>query len=87
MIMTLSEHIDALDQMVTLGATVPQLRSQIAFIGREVATLEAENANLALRLSETNGALLKLKTPEKRATIELRDCAPLPEADYSPDNF
>jgi hypothetical protein len=37
---TLQEHIDALDRMVTNGTSVPELRSQIAFIGREVAALE-----------------------------------------------
>lgn len=39
---TLQESIDALDRMVTQGTSVPELRSQIAFIAREVAALEAE---------------------------------------------
>lgn len=38
---TLQEHIDALDRMVANGTSVPELRSQVAFIGREVAALEA----------------------------------------------
>lgn len=50
--MTLTEHIDALDKMIVLGSPQPELRSQIAFIEREVAVLEAENANLNFQLSE-----------------------------------
>ncbi len=45
--MTLQEHIDALDRMVTQGTSVPELRSQIAFIGRELAVIEADYARLA----------------------------------------
>jgi hypothetical protein len=37
---TLQEHLDALDRMVTQGTSVPELRSQIAFIAREVSALE-----------------------------------------------
>ncbi|MGA2175261.1 MAG: hypothetical protein ABSH38_09795 [Verrucomicrobiota bacterium] len=44
---TLQEHIDDLDRMVDGGAEKPKVRSQIAFIGREVAALEADYARLA----------------------------------------
>jgi hypothetical protein len=44
---TLHEHIDDLDRMVDRGAEKPNIRSQIAFIAREVATLEADYARLA----------------------------------------
>ena len=45
---TLQEHVDDLDRMVD-GGNVPkhEIRSQIAFIGREVAALQADYARLA----------------------------------------
>jgi hypothetical protein len=46
-IRTLQEHIDDLDRMVDSGTGVPKVRSQIAFIAREVACLEAAYAQLA----------------------------------------
>jgi hypothetical protein len=45
--MTLTEQIDALDKMVADHATTAEIRSQIAFIGREVAALEADYTNFA----------------------------------------
>ena len=39
---SLPESLDALDRMVTNHAATPEIRSQIAYITREVATLEAE---------------------------------------------
>lgn len=44
---TLQEHLDDLDRMVDTGAGKPDTRSQIAFIAREVAALEADYAHLA----------------------------------------
>ena len=45
---TLSEHIDDLDRMVDAGNTPKhEVRSQIAFIGKQVAALEADYACLA----------------------------------------
>ena len=44
----LTNHIDDLDRMVDAGNTPKhELRSQIAFIGREVAALQADYARLA----------------------------------------
>ena len=41
---TITEHLDDLDRMVDAGNTPKhELRSQIAFIGREVAALEANH--------------------------------------------
>ena len=39
---TLNESLDALDSMVTNHASIPEIRSQIAHILREVAALETE---------------------------------------------
>jgi hypothetical protein len=47
--MTLAQHIDELDRMVANGAAVPELRNQIAFIGREAETLESRYAVLAMQ--------------------------------------
>jgi hypothetical protein len=44
--MTLEEHIDALDRMVDGGSPKPELRSQIAFIGREVTAFAADYSKL-----------------------------------------
>jgi L-2-hydroxyglutarate oxidase LhgO len=44
---TLQEHIDDLDKMIDGRAAKDEIRSQIAFIGREVAALEADYAQLA----------------------------------------
>jgi hypothetical protein len=44
---TLQESIDALDRMIDGQASKPELRSQIAFIGREVAALEADYSHLS----------------------------------------
>ena len=44
---TLMQHIDQLDNMVTNHASTPELRSQIAFIGREVSALQADFERLA----------------------------------------
>ena len=44
--MTIHEHIDALDRMVDCNASKPEIRSQIAFIGREIAALTADYSQL-----------------------------------------
>jgi multidrug efflux pump subunit AcrA (membrane-fusion protein) len=49
---TLQEHLDALDRMVTQGTSVPELRSQIAFITREVAALEARHVSAEDSIAE-----------------------------------
>jgi len=41
---TLQEHLDELDRMVVGGTNIPQIRSQIAFIGREITALDADYA-------------------------------------------
>jgi hypothetical protein len=53
---TLQEHIDALDRMVEQGTSVSKLRSQIAFIGREVAALEADYSSLGQAHAKLQGA-------------------------------
>lgn len=58
---TLQQHIDALDRMVENGTSVAQLRSQIAFIGREVAALEADNARLVENKAQLQEAHTKLQ--------------------------
>ena len=44
--MTLIEHIDELDKMIVSGASVDKIRSQIAFVQREVTQLEQSHAHL-----------------------------------------
>lgn len=44
---TLQEHIDDLDRMVDNGAEKSNIRSQIAFIAREVTALESDYVRLA----------------------------------------
>lgn len=68
---TLQEHIDALDRMVDIGTSVPQMRSQISFIGREVAALEADYARLAevhTKLQELHQALDAKLAAQDKAT-------------------
>jgi hypothetical protein len=69
--MTLTEHIDALDKMVADHASTAEIRSQIAFIGREVAALEADYTNLA----ENNAKLqasLSLPLADRSDSFEYR---------------
>jgi len=56
---TLQEHIDDLDRMVDSGTSVAKIRSQIAFIGREVAALQADYAGLAQAHAEFKQAAQK----------------------------
>jgi regulator of replication initiation timing len=62
---TLQEHLDDLDRMVDNGsAPKHEIRSQIAFIGREVTALQAENT----RLVEAHA---KLQTEKEKVDTEL----------------
>jgi hypothetical protein len=73
---TLQEHIDALDRMVTQGTSVPELRSQIAFIGREVAALEADYARLAeahTKLQEAKAEVDRQLSDKKQADQKAMD--------------
>jgi exonuclease VII small subunit len=70
---TLSEHIDDLDRMVDGGAAKAEIRSQIAFIGREVAALEAENAQLIeahAQLQEAHTKLQEAHTKLQEAQVD-----------------
>jgi hypothetical protein len=51
--MNIQEHIDALDKMVVDHASLPDIRSQIAFIAREVAALQADSERLAIAYSQS----------------------------------
>lgn len=55
------EHIDDLDRMVDGGSGKPEIRSQIAFIGREVAALVAEHEQLAQAYAKLQEAHLQLQ--------------------------
>lgn len=76
--MSLLEHIDALDKMIVLGSSVPELRSQVAFIGREVAVLESENSQLHLKLEQTEAVLVKMQQPDQPPSIKIINPNPLP---------
>ena len=65
---TIQEHLDDLDRMVDAGARKPEIRSQIAFIAREVAVLETElasekesNAEITAELASTKEENTKLR--------------------------
>jgi len=67
---TLQEHLNELDRMVANHASVAEVRSQIAFIAREVSALEAaylrtiqDNDKLRQAKSEIDSELAKLKIP------------------------
>jgi Zn-dependent oligopeptidase len=60
---TLQESIETLDRFVQDGADMPKTRSQIAFIGREIAALEADYA----RAIEDNTKLREENTKIKEA--------------------
>jgi hypothetical protein len=64
--MTLQEHIDALEAMVAQGAPKPKIRSQVTFIGLEVAALEARYASLldAHTLLQDEHAKLQAAQPQ-----------------------
>ena len=58
---SLIEHIDDLDRMVDSDASKPAVRSQIAFVGREVAALQADYASLAEAHQKLDAAHRKLQ--------------------------
>ncbi len=64
---TLQDHLDDLDRMVDTGhATKDAVRSQIAFIGREIAALQADYARLAQTLAKLQEAHTKLQEAQAR---------------------
>jgi hypothetical protein len=86
--MTLSEHIDALDQMVVTWSPLPQIRSQIAFIGREVAVLEAENLRLVAmdaalnqEMATVKQEIAKFKAANKPSSMEIINHCPMDPVD------
>jgi predicted nuclease with TOPRIM domain len=58
---TLTEHLDDLDKMVDGRADIDKIRSQIAFIAREAAALEADYTRLAQDHAQVNEAHAKLE--------------------------
>ena len=74
---TIQEHIDDLDRMVDNGnAPKHEVRSQIAFIGKQVAALEADYACLAeehKKLQKAHSILnaqhTELKTVQRDANL------------------
>jgi chromosome segregation ATPase len=70
---TISEHLDDLDRMVDGGAAKSEIRSQIAFIGREVAALEAEYAQLAEAHAKLQEAHLQLQASKTETAKEIAD--------------
>ena len=71
--MLLTEHIDLLDKMVAHHAATCEIRSQIAFIGREVAALEADNARLVEDKAELQDAHTKLQQAQLARDREVAD--------------
>lgn len=70
---TITQHLDDLDRMIDAGNTPKhELRSQVAFIGREVAALEADYARLA-EAHQNAVAERNLKIKELESKIALRD--------------
>ena len=61
---TLDEHIDELDKMVVGGTSAPTIRSQIAFISREVAALEAELVRVNVDHANLKEAYLNLQAAQ-----------------------
>jgi hypothetical protein len=76
---TLQEHLNELDRMVTNHASVAEIRSQASFIAREVAVLEADYASLAethAKLRATNADFDKqfsdMKAEFERKILEMK---------------
>jgi hypothetical protein len=63
---TLQQHLDDLDRLVTNHATQPEIRSQLAFISREVAALETNYVNLL----EAHASLQEEHSKLKNAHLE-----------------
>ena len=70
---TLQEHLDDLDRMVDTDAGKPQTRSQIAFVGREVAALEADYADLAHRHAELQKAHTQLQDTQRQEELRANE--------------
>lgn len=82
---TLQEHLDDLDRMVDSGkAPAHQVRSQIAFIAREVAALEAAYAGLDQAHAQLQQAHARLQHAQPHKTIAPPpdDQHPLPGAHF-----
>ena len=89
--MTLAEHIDALDQMIVNGSGQPAIRSQIAFIGREIeavesryAMLQQEHFDLAAKHSSLADEHAKLKDAKQPLPFDPPD--DYIEPTYAPGN-
>jgi len=65
---TLEEHFDDLDRMIDTGAAKPAIRDQIAFIWKQVSTLQMEHAALEQAYQELHTGL-----EERLAKIQERD--------------
>lgn len=71
---TLQEHIDDLDRMVDTGTAVHKIRSQIAFIAREVAVLQADYDGLVAPSSLAQPEMPPLSDQAKRLLLEVELC-------------
>jgi chromosome segregation ATPase len=82
---TLQEHIDDLDRMIdSSSAPKHEVRSQIAFIGKQVAAIEADYACLAdahTKLQEAHSILEIQHTGLKKAQHDVNFDALKKEAD------
>lgn len=79
---TLDEHLDALDAMVANHATTPEIRSQIAFIQREVAALEADYVRLSDAHAKIQSEHSKLKEAESARNRKAFDSLNKKAEDY-----
>src|SRR5476649_1984793 len=82
---TLQEHLDDLDRMVDSGsAPKHEIRSQIAFIGREVAALEANYLRLTDDHAKSNEAATKriAELDAKIAAIISENATPVENRPY-----
>ena len=71
--MLLTEHIDSLDKMVADHAATCEIRSQIAFIGREVAALEANYASLHSAHTELKELYEALRAEAQQDSVKFHD--------------
>ena len=90
--MTFADHIDELDRMIVNGSPVDMIRSQVAFIGREIdalevryAALQQEHADLAVQHSSLANEHANLKAATQPPPDEPPDDGFI-EPTYSPDN-
>jgi len=61
---TIVESLEQLDGMVTNHATIPEIRSQIAFIQREVAVLQTEKLGMDNACLALHDEVTKLKAAQ-----------------------